>query len=102
VAEQHAREWYVYMLSCADGSLYTGATVDLERRLKQHNRGVASRYTRSRRPVAICYWEKQESHGAALRREIALKRYSKAQKLRLIDQAQTAIDFPANASATEH
>lgn len=84
MTEATTTEWYVYMLSCADGSLYTGVTKDLERRVEQHNRGVGARYTRSRLPVEICYHEPVASHGDALRREIALKRLSRREKLVLV------------------
>lgn len=84
MTEATTTEWHVYMLSCADGSLYTGVTKDLERRVEQHNRGVGARYTRSRLPVEICYQEPVASHGDALRREITLKRLSRRQKLALV------------------
>jgi putative endonuclease len=77
-------EWWVYVLRCRDGTLYTGATTDLERRLAQHNAGTASKYTRSRRPVAMVYREPANNHGAALRREIAIKRLSRPAKDALI------------------
>ena len=78
-------EWAVYMLRCADGTLYTGATSDLPRRLSQHQRGKAAAYTRSRLPVRLVFGEPAKSQGAALRREAALKRLTRAQKLTLID-----------------
>ena len=76
--------WYVYLIRCADDSIYTGITNNLQRRLEQHNAGVASRYTRSRLPVEIVYSEPQLSHGDALRRELAIKEYSRKQKESLI------------------
>jgi putative endonuclease len=76
--------WAVYMLRCADGSLYTGATSDLSRRLGEHQRGKASAYTRSRLPVRLVFGEPANSKGAALRREAALKRLTRSQKLTLI------------------
>jgi putative endonuclease len=72
-----------YILLCADGTLYTGWTSDLTRRLKQHNAGSGSRYTRARRPVALYYSEPQPDSLAARRREIAIKRMSRAAKLAL-------------------
>ncbi len=78
------RCWAVYMLRCADGSLYTGATSDLPRRLRQHERGMAAAYTRSRRPVLLVFGEPAASRSAALRREAALKRLTRAEKLLLI------------------
>lgn len=71
---------FVYMLECRDGSLYTGWTVDLEARLAAHNNGVGARYTRSRRPVRLVYWETVADRSAALRREAALRRLPRAAK----------------------
>lgn len=76
--------WLVYLLCCSDGSLYTGITNDLDRRLKAHAAGKASRYTRSRLPVALAHTEPQPSKSAALKREVAIKRLRRAQKERLI------------------
>ena len=76
--------WVVYMLRCADGSLYTGITNDLARRLAAHRAGTASRYTRSRRPVRLVYRERRRSRSAALKREAAIKRLPRAAKLRII------------------
>jgi putative endonuclease len=76
--------WFVYLLRCGDGSLYAGATNDLARRLAAHARGAGSRYTRSRLPVELAWSARVRDHGAALRREAALKRLSRAEKLRLV------------------
>ena len=76
--------WHVYVLRCADGSLYTGITNDLTRRLAAHRAGTASRYTRSRRPVRLVYRERRRSRSAALKREAAIKRLPRAAKLRII------------------
>ena len=76
--------WRVYMLSCRDGSLYTGATNDLEARLERHAAGIGARYTRSRLPVRLVYQERARGRGLALRREAALKRLPRAKKLALI------------------
>ncbi|MCA9179395.1 MAG: GIY-YIG nuclease family protein [Planctomycetales bacterium] len=76
--------WFVYILRCADGSLYTGVTKDLERRLKQHNAGTASRYTRTRTPVTMLWHESAPSHGAALRRELEIKSLTRGQKESLV------------------
>ena len=78
------RTWLVYILRCADGSLYTGITNDLPRRLKQHNAGTASRYTRCRLPAVLVYQEAQASHGHALRRELAIKSLSRQEKESMI------------------
>ena len=77
-------EWLVYLLRCRDGSLYTGITNDLPKRLKAHAAGKASRYTRSRLPVTLAYTEPQPSHSASLKREAAIKKLSRPQKDRLI------------------
>ncbi len=79
--------WQVYMVRCRTGELYTGCTVDLERRIEQHNSGSGSKFTRSRRPVVLVFSEECESRSSALKREIQIKRMSRAQKVRL---AQTA------------
>ena len=72
--------WVVYVMRCADGTLYTGNTTDVVRRLQQHNAGTASKYTRARRPVALAYRETAKTHGDALRRELAIKKLSRAAK----------------------
>ncbi|HKI94586.1 MAG TPA: GIY-YIG nuclease family protein [Gemmatimonadales bacterium] len=76
--------WLVYVLSCADGSLYTGVTNDLTRRLRAHARGVGAKYTRSRRPVTLVYAVPAAGRGAALSREAAIKRLSRSAKLALV------------------
>jgi len=76
--------WLVYLLRCRDGSLYTGITNDLPKRLKAHAAGKASRYTRSRLPVTLAYTEPQASHSTALKREAAIKKLTRPQKDRLI------------------
>lgn len=78
--------WYVYILRCADNTLYTGITNHPERRLKAHNAGVASKYTRVRRPVSMVYQEEVETKSDALRRELAIKAMSRQQKLNLIEK----------------
>jgi putative endonuclease len=75
---------YVYILRCADNTLYTGSTKDLQRRVNTHNSGKGAKYTRTRRPVALVYFEEWESWSAALRREAAIKKLSRGEKLALI------------------
>jgi putative endonuclease len=75
---------FTYILECADGTLYTGWTEDLARRLQVHNAGRGARYTRGRLPVHLVYWEAQPSRNAAQRREAALRRLSRDQKRQLI------------------
>jgi len=74
----------VYILCCHDGSLYTGATNDLGSRLERHAAGRGARYTRSRLPVRLVYEEYAKNQGVALRREAALKRLTRAEKLALV------------------
>jgi len=76
------------MLRCRDGSLYTGITNDLPKRLVRHGAGTASAYTRSRRPVRLVFQERQPDRSEALRREAALRRLSRVQKLALVQGAQ--------------
>jgi putative endonuclease len=74
---------FCYILQCDDGTLYTGWTSNLERRLREHNAGRGSRYTRARRPVTLYYSEPQPDSLTARRREIAIKRMPRAAKLAL-------------------
>jgi putative endonuclease len=74
---------FVYLLRCRDGSLYCGWTDDLERRLATHNAGKGARYTRSRKPVRLVWSEELVDRSAALKREIAVKRLTRTQKLAL-------------------
>lgn len=76
--------FYVYILLCGDGTLYTGYTNDLERRLAVHNAGKGAKYTRSRLPVCLKYWEVLPNKSSALRRERAIKSLTRREKLALI------------------
>ncbi len=76
------------MLRCRDGSLYTGITNDLPKRLTRHNAGTASAYTRARRPVHLVYQEGQPNRSSALRREAAVRRLSRLEKLTLVRAAR--------------
>lgn len=80
-------DWSVYILRCIDGTLYTGVTNNLEQRLTKHQDGKAAKYTRTRRPVELVYWENELTRSDALRREFALKRLSKDSKERIINDA---------------
>lgn len=80
--------WCVYLLRCRDGSLYAGATNDLKARLARHAAGKGARYTRSRLPVRLAYQEQVPDRGAALRREAALKKLTRQQKLALVARAR--------------
>lgn len=83
---------FVYILECADGTLYTGWTTDLERRLKEHNAGQAARYTRGRRPVVLAYCEEAADQSTAQRREAALRRLRRSDKLDLIRRRTQGLD----------
>ena len=74
---------YTYILRCADGTLYTGWTNDLEKRLKAHNAGTGSKYTRARRPVTLLYAEPHSDRIEAMRRDYAIKQLTRAEKLAL-------------------
>ncbi len=76
--------WTVYVVRCNDASLYTGVAKDLARRIEQHNAGTGAKYTRSRLPVTLVYSEVVADRGAALRREIEIKRLPAAAKRRLV------------------
>jgi putative endonuclease len=83
--------WFVYVVRCRDGSLYTGISTDVAARVAVHNQGRGARYTRSRRPVTLVYVERRRFRSTALRRELAIKALPRTQKLGLI----------AGAAATE-
>ena len=76
--------WTVYMLECADTSLYTGITVDLERRLEEHSKGKGAKYTKHRGPFTVVFTERQETRSQALKREVVIKSMTREEKLRLI------------------
>lgn len=76
--------WYVYILRCGDGTLYTGITDDVERRLTVHRSGKGAKYTRGRGPLELVYTEELPDKSAALKRELAIKRMARPKKLELI------------------
>ncbi|MBQ6713822.1 MAG: GIY-YIG nuclease family protein [Selenomonadales bacterium] len=82
---------YVYMLSCADGSLYTGWTNDLAKRLDNHQAGKGAKYTRSRLPVMLVYHETYKTESEARKRECAIKKLTRQQKQQLIQTKQEQI-----------
>ena len=84
---------YVYLLRCSDDTLYCGWTTDLEKRVAAHNAGTGAKYTRSRRPVELVYYEAYESQSEALGREWRIKRMSREEKLALIRQAPHRVTF---------
>jgi putative endonuclease len=83
-ARQPEQPWFLYILRCRNNTFYTGVTKDLERRLKMHNDGKASRYTRARRPVKMIYQEHCAGHAQALVRECQVKELSRKEKEKLI------------------
>ncbi len=88
-ADAVAADTWVYVLRCRDGSLYTGWSVDVERRLAAHQSGTASRYTRSRRPVKLAASWPMPDRGAAMREEARIKALPRAAKLRLVAAARS-------------
>lgn len=83
-AEQTEKPYIVYILRCGDGSLYTGITTDLKRRVAVHNSGRGAKYTRSHLPVSPVYWETVPDKSNALRRELEIKALTREKKLELI------------------
>lgn len=85
-AGEGSQPWYVYLVRCADGSLYAGIATDVERRVQEHNGNDAAgaKYTRARRPVTLVYQEAVDSRSAALKREHAIRRLSKTAKEKLV------------------
>ena len=79
------KKHYTYILTCADGTLYCGWTNHLEQRVKAHNEGRGAKYTKARRPVVLSYWEAFDTKEEAMRREYAIKRLRRGEKLRLIE-----------------
>lgn len=77
--------WFVYMLRCADGSLYTGVAKDVERRMQEHNDGKGAKYTRGRTPVTVVYRERCKDQSRAVKRELDIKRLKREKKLRLFE-----------------
>jgi len=75
---------FVYLLRCSDGSLYCGWTTDVQRRLREHQAGAASRYTRRRRPVEVAWWRPMPTRSAAMREEARIKRLPRPEKLQLV------------------
>jgi len=84
---------YVYIVECVDGTLYTGWTVDIAKRLACHNDGTGAKYTRGRGPVTLVYCEEHQTMQAALKREREIKRYPKKRKLLLCEGFRQFPDF---------
>lgn len=83
---------YTYIVECADGTLYTGWTNQLDQRIRSHNEGNGAKYTRSRRPVRLVYYETFASRQEAMRRECAIKKLDRKDKLKLIRTASVIKD----------
>ena len=80
--------WYVYILRCGDGTLYTGITDDVDRRLAVHRSGKGAKYTRGRGPLEVVYTQEVPDKSAALKREIAIKKLTRQEKEQLIKEVQ--------------
>ena len=85
---QGALSWIVYILQCGDGTLYTGITNDLDRRMGEHEAGQGAKYTRGRRPIQLVYKEVCKGRGYASKREMEIKSLSRDQKLKLVSGNQ--------------
>jgi putative endonuclease len=85
VAAEKNASWFVYIVECADQSLYTGIARDADKRIAKHNDGTGAKYTRSRLPVTLIYREQQASRSEALKREALIKRLTRTQKIELIE-----------------
>jgi putative endonuclease len=86
--EMGSKKYYVYILQCSDGTLYTGFTVDLVKRLVKHNEGKGAKYTRGRTPVTLKYMEEGQDVSWARSRENAIKRLTREQKLSLLKEEE--------------
>ena len=78
------KKWYLYVLRCGDGTLYTGITTDVQARFAQHQAGKGAKYTRGRGPLVVVYTEECEDHSAALKRELAVKALSREEKEKML------------------
>ena len=83
--EHHMKNWAVYILRCSDGTLYTGITNNLDKRIESHSSGQGSKYTRSRLPVDLIYHEQAENRSEATRRELEIKGLSRGDKMKIIN-----------------
>lgn len=99
------KEWTVYILECGDGTLYTGITDDLTRRLAAHQAGKGAKYTRGRGPLTLRYRETLPDKGAALKRECAIKRLRRGEKMAVIHEyagdGPVTLEFSGNREYTE-
>ncbi|OGL78524.1 hypothetical protein A3E39_01550 [Candidatus Uhrbacteria bacterium RIFCSPHIGHO2_12_FULL_60_25] len=81
--------WFIYILRCADGSLYTGITKDVQSRIEKHNDGTGAKYTRSRRPVVLVWSKRTTSASAAMKREARIKGWARTQKEHFLNKGRT-------------
>lgn len=84
-----SRKSYIYIVRCSDGTLYTGWTTDIARRVREHNAGKGAKYTKSRRPVSLVYSEEFDTKEEAMRREYEIKHMSRKKKCGLLDNEET-------------
>jgi len=84
--------WYAYILECADKTLYTGTTNDVEKRVAKHNSGKGAKYTKGRGPVKVLYTRSFESRAEACKQEYLLKQYSKAEKMEVIKSEENEVN----------
>lgn len=91
MSPREAHTWHVYLLRCADRSLYAGIAKHLEARVAKHNEGRGARYTRTRLPVELVYAEPAADRSSALKRELELKRLSASEKRRLVAARKTSL-----------
>ena len=80
--------WHLYILRCKDGSLYTGITTDVEKRLEAHRAGRGAKYTRGRAPLELVYREECGDHSTALKREAEIKRLPREEKIKIVQTAR--------------
>lgn len=83
--------WFLYIIKCADGTLYTGVTTDIERRLREHNSGKGGKYTRTRTPVILVHSEVYQTRAKAMSREAQLKGWTKSEKKALIEKTYAGL-----------
>ena len=80
------KQWYTYLVKCADGSLYCGSTTDVAARVAKHNSGKGAKYTRMRRPVELVWWEHAGSMSDAFKKEYRIKRMARADKIKMAEE----------------
>ena len=90
---ENEKKHYIYIIQCADGTLYTGWTTDLEGRMETHNSGAGAKYTRGRGPVRLLYSETFETKGEALKREIKIKKMDRDRKIKLMGLGKEVLEW---------